>query len=178
MKIKNKNDWSQSRLDSCNLFPYLNTLRDESFITGSGGGGGGEGRLYSRGVGIFFGDVLGGGVKIKIPWGRGVKYFIRYLEGGGGGGSDVLHWFLLSLKVKASGFQAPRPSISKMMLPTISNIKNKKKVANKLMYCTVANINSCKKKKTTTTTKKKQQQQQQKTHWHFTFSLCAFDNTV
>ena len=31
-------------------------IRDESFITSWGGG-----RIYSGGVGIFFGDVLGGG---------------------------------------------------------------------------------------------------------------------
>ena len=51
----------------------------------------GGGRLYSGGggVGIFFGDVLGGGVKIKIPWGR-VEGHIFHQEfvcvcGGGGG---------------------------------------------------------------------------------------------
>ena len=43
---------------------------------------GGGGRLYSGGGSeFFFGDVLGG-VKIKIPWGRGgVIYFIGNLGG-------------------------------------------------------------------------------------------------
>ena len=70
-------------------------MRDKSFITRGGGG-------YIQGGGRnFFGDVLGG-LKIKIPWGRGVIYFIRNL-----GGSDVFHRFLLSLKVKASGPPPP-----------------------------------------------------------------------
>ena len=40
-----------------------------------------------------------GGLKIKIPWGRGGHIFHQEL----GGGADVFYWFLLSLKVKASG---------------------------------------------------------------------------
>ena len=44
-------------------------------------------RLYSEGVGNFFGDELGGGVKIKWPMGRGGHVFRQVLEGG----SDVFH---------------------------------------------------------------------------------------
>ena len=55
----------------------------------------------------------------------------------GGGGPDVFHWFLLSLKVKASGGPSPRPPMSQMLLPTISNIQNEKRLQNKLMYCGV-----------------------------------------
>ena len=83
-----------------------------------GGGGGG----YIRGVGIFFGGVLGG-LKIKIPWGRGGSYISSGIWGGGGG-SDVFHWFLHSLKVKASGGQAPQtPHIPN---DTANNIKHSK----------------------------------------------------
>ena len=74
----------------------------------------------------------GGGVKIKSPWGRRGSYSSSGI-GGGGGQSDVFHWFLLSLKVKASwgegGGKPPRPPISQMILPTISNIQTNKKVA-------------------------------------------------
>ena len=93
--------------------------------------GGGAGYIQGGGVRIFFGDVLGG-LKIKIPWGRGGGHIFHQEFGG----SDVFHWFLLSLKVKASG-GPPRPPISQMILPTISNIQNKKRLQNKLMYCGV-----------------------------------------
>ena len=73
-------------------------VRDESFITRWGGGG------YIRGgVGIFFGDVLGG--ENKNPFGQGGSYIS---SGIWWGGSDVFHWFLLSLKVKASGGTSPQ----------------------------------------------------------------------
>ena len=67
----------------------------------------GGGRLYSGGGGseFSFGDVLGRGrLKIKIPWGRGGGHHIFHQEFGG---SDVFHWLLLSLKVKASGGPSP-----------------------------------------------------------------------
>ena len=65
--------------------------------------GGGGGRLYSGGGGrIFFGDVLGD--ENKNPLGQGGHIFHQEF---GGGGSDVFHWFLLSLKVKASGGPSP-----------------------------------------------------------------------
>ena len=60
----------------CTAWDNLVWLRDESFITSWGG------RLYSGGVGNFFGDVLGGGLKIKWPMGRGGHVFRQVLGGG------------------------------------------------------------------------------------------------
>ena len=74
-------------------------IRDESFITRWGGG-----RLYSGGVGNFFGDVRGGGVENKKPLGQGWWSYIS----SGIWGSDVFHSFLLSLKVIASGGLCPQ----------------------------------------------------------------------
>ena len=56
-------------LGGLNLHQHLSSYRDESFIISWGGGG----RLYSGGVGNFFGDVLGGGeLKIlKMTYGQG-----------------------------------------------------------------------------------------------------------
>ena len=92
MKIKNKNDWSQSWLDSCNLSPYLNTRG--GYIHG---GGGGESEYFL----VMF---WRGGVKIKIPWSRGVKYFIRYLEGGGVRCAPLVFAF-----IKSQSFWGPSP---------------------------------------------------------------------
>ena len=64
-------------------------VRDESFITSWGGGS-----YIQGGGGNFFGDVLGGGLKIKCPMGRGGHVFRQVL-----GGSDVFHWSFFSLKV-------------------------------------------------------------------------------
>ena len=93
------------------------------------------GGLYSGGGAEFFMVIYWGGVGNKNPLGQGGSYIS---SGIWGGGSDVLHWFLLSLKVKASGGPSPpRPPISQMKLPTTSNIQNKKRLQNKLMYCGV-----------------------------------------
>ena len=59
---------------------------------------GGSGGGYIQGCRIFLSDVLGGGVKIKSPWGRGGCHIFHQVFWG----SDVLHWFLLSFKVKTS----------------------------------------------------------------------------
>ena len=59
---------------------------------------GGAGYIQGGGVRIFFGDELGGGLKIKC------------ISSGicGGGGSDVFRWSFISLKVIASGGQSPQ----------------------------------------------------------------------
>ena len=46
------------------------------------------------------------GIENKKPLGQEGHIFHQEF-GGGGRGSDVLHWFLLSLKVKASGGPSP-----------------------------------------------------------------------
>ena len=96
------------------------------------------GRLYSvggGGVGIFFGDVLGGGVKIKIPWGRGGSY----ISSGIWEGVRCVPLVFAFIKSfwGAKPPPPPRPPISQMILPTISNIQNKNRLQNKLMYCGV-----------------------------------------
>ena len=50
-------------------------IRDESFITSWGG------RLYSGGVGNFFGDVLGGGEN-KMTYGQGGSCISSGMGGG------------------------------------------------------------------------------------------------
>ena len=68
----------------CGILTMIDTtilaiFRDESFITSWGGGG----YIQGRGVGIFFGDVLGGGGEKKMTYGQGggVMYFVRYWRG-------------------------------------------------------------------------------------------------
>ena len=51
----------------------------------------------------FFLVMYWGGVENKNPLGQGGSY----ISSGIWGGSDVFHWFLLSLKVKASGGPSP-----------------------------------------------------------------------
>ena len=73
----------------------------------------------------------------------------------------VMYW---GLKIKSPwGREAkpPRPPISQIILPTISNIQKKKKkkgLQNKSMYCGGDSVSILVKK------------------WPFTFSLCAFAN--
>ena len=64
------------------------------------------GAVIFRGVGIFFWLCTGGGgVENKNPLGQGGGHIFHQVFGGGG--SDVFHCFLLSLKVKASGGPSP-----------------------------------------------------------------------
>ena len=67
---------------------------------------------YIQGGGSeFFLVMYWGGVENKNPLGQGGHIFHQEF-----GGSDLFHWFLLSLKVKASGGggggKPPRPPIS------------------------------------------------------------------
>ena len=104
----------------------VSSIRDESFITRWGG------RLYSGGVGIFFWWCTGG-VENKNPLGQGGHIFHQEF-----GGSDVFHWFLLSLKVKASGGPSPPdPPYPKWYCLQYQIFKIKKRLQNKLMYCGV-----------------------------------------
>ena len=95
------------------------------------------GRLYSGGGGriffffFFFCDVLEG-LKIKLPWAGGGSYISSGIWGGGVRCVPLVFAF-----IKSQSFWLPRPPISQMMLPTISNIQNKKRLQNKLMYCGV-----------------------------------------
>ena len=70
---------------------------DESFIIRWGG------RLYSGGGGRNFFWWCTGGGENKNPLGQGGSY----ISSGIWGASYVFHWFLLSLKVKASGRPSP-----------------------------------------------------------------------
>ena len=56
----------------------VDTLRDESFITGWGGGGG-----YIQGMGSEMFLVMYWGVENKMTYGQGVMYFVRFWGGGG-----------------------------------------------------------------------------------------------
>ena len=49
--------------DTRSVQENFDLIRDESFITSWGGGGA---VIFRGGVGIFFGDVLGGGVENKM----------------------------------------------------------------------------------------------------------------
>ena len=96
---------------------------------------GGGAVIFRGGSEFFFGDVLGG-LKIKIPWGRGGGH-IFHQEFGGGGVRCVPLVFAFIKSQSFLGAKPPRPPISQMILPTISNIQNKKRLQNKLMYCGV-----------------------------------------
>ena len=61
---------------------------------------------------MFLGDVLGG-LKIKIPWGRGGGHIFHQEFGG------VRCVPLVFAFIKSQNFH--RPPISQMILPTISN---------------------------------------------------------